>query len=172
MRRTTAGFEKRAFDLQRGHAKVSNTNVHFVVQQEIFRSSKERREKTSCRLRLIAYLTSDHDGYKERMLSSLVIERQSYVPDHVAMAKVQGRDDLSKEFSRLLRCQTAFFDEIIEQFAAGDVLEDEVPESRTDGHHHSCTHGTHRYFRLSYTSYRRNTCGCSINFMMAISRST
>ena len=43
-------------------------------------------------------------------------------PYRMAVAEVEGRDDLSKEPPGLLGCQPAFLDKVVKQFTSGDVL--------------------------------------------------
>ena len=44
----------------------------------------------------------------------------------MAVTEVKSRDNLPKESPRLLRCQPAFLDEVIEELPARDVLQHQV----------------------------------------------
>jgi len=53
----------------------------------------------------------------------------SYSPNGMTVAKVQGRDDLPKEFPGLFRGQTALLNKIIKELTTTDMLQDKIPGS-------------------------------------------
>lgn len=48
------------------------------------------------------------------------------LPNRMAVAKVEGRNDLPEKSPGLFRCQSALFDQIIEQLAARDVFQNKI----------------------------------------------
>lgn len=49
-----------------------------------------------------------------------------YVPNRVAVAKVERRNDLSEEPSGLFGCEAALFDQVVEKLAARNVFQHQI----------------------------------------------
>jgi len=54
------------------------------------------------------------------------------IPDIMAVAEIECRDDLSEESSGLLWCETALLDEVVEQLPARHMLQHQVPGNKGD----------------------------------------
>lgn len=96
------------------------------------------------------------------------------VADVEPVAVVDARDDLLEVVQRLVRAELALLHEVVKQLPAGHVLHDQVPARRQsvrEGARRRAGTGTHSSDLVSQTSIRRRTFGCSISFMMTISRS-
>lgn len=80
--------------------------------------------------------------------------------DLVAVTVLEAAEQLFEEVQSLVQRQTALLEQVVEQLAALDVLEDQEPAITKLGNVAGAVKcATHKYCFVSYTSYRRSTCG-------------
>jgi hypothetical protein len=108
MRWPTAGLQHGTLYLEWGHAKISNTDVVPVIQQQVLR------------FEITVTVTQ-----WESVTSIWSIENEA-LPNGMTVAKIQSRNNLSEEPSCLLWSQTTLLHQVIKEFATRDMFQNQI----------------------------------------------